>query len=337
MTFQLGALKICTGSLVEQNNFVRQFLLVVSVVLASAVWAADKKNILLIAGLPSHSPGEHEHNAGIQLLAAGLNQAVSDLVKVNFTLNGEWPSDSQIAAADTIVIYSDGGGKHPALPHLNQLAKKMSRGCGFVCLHYAVEPAYERAGWLSVDGKPVSPPPAGRFSVGKGVKEFKDWLGGYFELYHSVNPHWTADFKSLPDHPISQGVKAFSSRDEWYFHMRFKDNMEGVTPVLVSNVPSEIISSDNGSYIGNPDVRREVLEEKKPQIVAWAVSRNDGGRGFGFCGGHYHSGWANDNQRMLVLNAILWTAKVEVPLSGVSTKFSEVELAANQDRKAQRR
>ena len=315
----------------------RRFILILTVSFTSVVCATDKKNVLLIAGLPSHGVGEHEHNAGIQLLAAGLKQAVPDLVNVNVSLNGEWPSDEQITLADTIVIYSDGGGKHPALPHLDQLAKKMSSGTGFVCLHYAVEPAYKSAGWLSVDGKPVSPPPAERFSVGRGAKEFKDWLGGYFELFYSVNPHWTADFKSLPDHPISRGVKSFSSRDEWYFHMRFKDKMEGVTPILVSNVPFEIISSNNGPYIGNPDVRREVLEEKKPQIVAWAVSRNDGGRGFGFCGGHYHAGWANDNQRMLVLNAILWTAKAEVPLSGVSTKFSEAELVANQDKKAQRK
>jgi len=316
---------------------VRPFLLIILVSLATCLCAADKKNVLLIAGSPSHGPGEHEHNAGVQLLAAGLKQAVPDLVNVSFSLNGEWPSDEQVSSADTIVIYSDGGKKHPALPHLGQLAKKMSAGCGFVCLHYAVEPAYERAGWLSVDGKPVSPPPVGRFSVGQGSKEFKEWLGGYFEHYYSVNPHWTADFKSLPNHPISRGVKSFSSRDEWYFHMRFKDNMEGVTPILISSVPSEMISDKDGDYVGNPDVRKEVLEEKKPQIVAWAVSRNEGGRGFGFCGGHYHSGWANDNQRMLVLNAILWTAKAEVPVGGVVTKFSEVELAANQDKKPVRK
>lgn len=304
---------------------------------AVVIYAADKKNVLLIAGLPSHGPGEHEHNAGMLLLASGLKQAVPDLVNVTVTLNGEWPSSDQIASADTIVIYSDGGNKHPALPHLEQLSPKMAKGCGFVCLHYAVEPAYERAGWLSVDGKPVSPPPPERFSTGRGAKEFKEWMGGYFEAYYSVNPHWTPDFKSLPDHPISRGVQPFSLNSEWYFHMRFKDKMEGITPILVSDVPAKIIRSKDDDHGGNPDVRREVLEEKKPQILAWAVSRNDGGRGFGFTGGHYHSGWADDNQRMLVLNAILWTAKAEVPLSGVTTKFSEAELAANQDKKEPRK
>ena len=42
---------------------------------------------------------------------------------------------------NTIVMYADGGGGHPALQgdHLAQLGKEMKRGAGFVCLHYAVE------------------------------------------------------------------------------------------------------------------------------------------------------------------------------------------------------
>ena len=47
---------------------------------AAALGAADKKNVLLIAGKPSHPSGEHEHNAGIQLLASGLKQGAADLV-----------------------------------------------------------------------------------------------------------------------------------------------------------------------------------------------------------------------------------------------------------------
>jgi hypothetical protein len=254
-------------------------------------------------------------------------------VDVEVSLGGKWPSDEAVAKADTIVIYSDGGGGHPALPHLDQLAKKMAAGAGFVCLHYAVEPAYERAGWLSVDGKPVNPPPAGRSSTGKGAREFKDWLGGYFEQHWSVNPHWLADFKSLPDHPASRGVKPFATTDEWYFNMRFRDGMTGVTPLLAALAPEATMKRGEGAHAGNPDVRKAVLEEKKPQVVAWAVERQDGGRGFGFTGGHFHKGWANDSQRTLVLNAIVWTAKAEVPAAGVASKFTDEELAANLDPK----
>jgi hypothetical protein len=299
---------------------------------ASFLGAEEKKNVLFIAGRPSHGPGEHEHNAGVQLLAAGLVQSASDLVNVDVSLNGQWPSDERVAKADTIVIYSDGGNGHPALPHLEQLSKKMAAGCGFVCLHYAVEPAYTKAGWVDASGKAVNTPPPGRSSTGKGAAEFKDWLGGYFEQFYSVNPHWQADFKSLPDHPISRGVQPFSTSDEWYFHMRFRDGMEGVTPILSAIAPPETMKRGMGPHEGNPDVSKSV-EDKEPQVVAWAVQRKDGGRGFGFCGGHYHKGWANDNQRTLVLNGIVWTAKATVPEKGVVTKFTQEQLDANLDPK----
>src|SRR4051812_11162909 len=189
--------------------------------LTASVFAADKKNVLLLAGRPSHGAGEHEHNAGVQLLAKCLDQGAADLVQTKFHLNAEWPSAEELGKADTIVIYCDGGGGHIAVTgdHLQQLDKEMKRGCGLVCLHYAVEPAYEKDNWP--EGEKVPPPNRG--SKGKGAKEFLDWLGGYFEQNWSVNPHWQANFKDLPKHPITSGVKPFSTSDEWYYHMRFRD------------------------------------------------------------------------------------------------------------------
>src|SRR6478735_3419913 len=121
----------------------------VLVALTAAGFAADKKNVLFIAGRPSHGAGEHEHNAGVQLLAKCLEQGAADRVVPSFKLNGEWPSAEELGKADTVVIYSDGGGGHVALQgdRLQQLDKEMKRGCGFVCLHYAVEPAYEKDNW----------------------------------------------------------------------------------------------------------------------------------------------------------------------------------------------
>jgi hypothetical protein len=302
--------------------------------------AADaKRQVLLIAGKPSHGPGQHEHNAGVQLLAKCLKEGAADKVDVQLSLNGQWPEDAALSKADTIVIYSDGGNGHPALPHLAQLDSAMKRGCGIVCLHYAVEPAFQKVGWPEPengpDGKPVKQtPPPGRSSDGAGSKEFLQWLGGYFEQFWSVNPHWEANFKAFPKHPISNGVKPFSTNDEWYYHMRFRPGMQRVTPILSDVPPKSTTERGEGSHGGNPEQKREVLEELKPQHVAWAVDREDGGRGFGFTGGHFHKGWGNDDQRRLVLNAILWTAKAEVPEQGVASKVSEEELQANLDPKA---
>ena len=61
--------------------------------------------------------------------------------------------------------------------------------------------------------------------------------------------------------------------------------------------------------------------------------RPDGGRGFGFTGAHFHNNWANDDFRKLVLNAILWVAKADVPKGGVKSQVTEEMLAQNLDAK----
>lgn len=279
--------------------------------IASAAFAADKKVVVMIAGKPSHGPGQHEHNAGVLLFKKCLEQGAADAVEIKHHLNGEWPSADELAKADTVVIYSDGGGGHPALQedHLQQLDKEMKRGCGLVTIHYAVEPTIE-----------------------KGNKEFIEWMGGCFEINWSVNPHWDASFKELPAHPVTSGVKPFGTLDEWYFHMRFRKGMQGVTPILSDVPPDTTMSRPDGTHSGNPAVR-EAVAKKEKQHVAWAAEREGGGRGFGFTGGHFHQGWANNDQRKLVLNAILWAAKAEVPANGVESTVTEEDLKANLDLK----
>ena len=58
------------------------------------------------------------------------------------------------------------------------------------------------------------------------------------------------------------------------------------------------------------------------------------GRGFGFTGGHNHNGWQQDDQRRVVLNAIVWIAGLDVPANGVPSKTpTDEEMAANLDKK----
>ena len=108
-----------------------------------------------------------------------------------------------------------------------------------VCLHYAVEAPKGPAG-----------------------DKFLEWIGGYFETDWSVNPHWTAKFSSLPEHPITRGVKPFEINDEWYYHMRFREGMRGVTPILTDLPPAETLSRPDGSHSGNPHVRAAIGAEK---------------------------------------------------------------------------
>ncbi len=280
---------------------------VVGVILATSsnVTAAEKHNILLIAGNPSHGYGSHEHYAGLKVLEESLN-ASSDSVHV--TVVRGWPDDkSLVDTADSIVIYCDGGERHLAIPHLEALRTKLATGCGFACLHYAVE---------------VPKGPVG--------DDFLNFLGGYFETHWSVNPHWVGDFKTLPEHPITQGVKPFATNDEWYFHMRFNPTAK-VTPILAAVAPEDTMRRPDGPHSGNPDVRKSVAAGE-PQVVAWAFERAGGGRSFGFTGGHYHWNWGNENVRRLVTNAIRWTAGDEVPDSGSKLQAAPMQkLLENQD------
>jgi len=271
--------------------------------------AANKK-IVFLAGGPSHGAGHHEHRAGCLLLQACLD-AVPGL-RTEVHTNG-WPADPEAAFAgvDAIVLYSDGGGGHPFLQdgRLAAVGALMRRGVGLALLHYAVEPTRER-----------------------GQQQFLEWIGGAFEQHWSVNPTWEADFRSLPDHPISRGVRPFRLRDEWYFHMRFRDGLQGVTPILSAVPPAATVNRPDGPHSGNPAARAAV-QRGEPQPLAWACERADGGRGFGFTGGHFHTNWGHADFRKTVLNAILWVAKVDVPANGLECALGPDALRRNLDDK----
>lgn len=261
--------------------------------------------IVLIAGPRSHSYGSHEFNAGCMLLSDCLQQAMPTLQTV-VCKNG-WPADGAVLEdADTIVLFADGGGGNPIMPHLEQMDRLMKKGVGFVCLHYAVQ-----------------------VPKGKSGEYFKSWLGGYYETYWSVNPHWNAQFKSLPEHPTTRGVHPFQIEDEWYYHMRFRDGMQGVTPILSAIPPDATRRRPDGPHSGNPAVRARM---GMPETLAWACQRSDGGRAFGFTGGHWQWNWASNDFRTLVLNAIIWTSGLDVPAQGVVTRTPTLEqLQANLD------
>lgn len=269
-----------------------------------------KKKALLIAGNPSHGFGAHDHLSGCSLLAKLLNQSGLPIEAEVFSVQKQgWPSQEQLEAADTILIYSDGGGGHPFNAHLQQLNELTAKGKGIVCIHYGVET-----------------------TAGPNGNAFLNWIGGFFEPHWSVNPHWVANYKKLPNHATTRGVKPFSTNDEWYYHMRFLENMQGVTPILTDLPPKESLDRPDGPHSGNPDVRRAVLELKEPQHMAWARQRPDGGRGFGTSGGHVHWNWGNDQFRKLILNAIVWTAGLDVPAEGVPEgKVTVEDLLQNHD------
>ncbi|HEY3840275.1 MAG TPA: ThuA domain-containing protein [Bryobacteraceae bacterium] len=266
---------------------------------------AAPREILLIAGPPSHTRLAHEQNAAAMLFARFLNQVPG--IHATVSKSG-WPSDeSLVAKADAIWMFCDGGEKHLIAQddHTAEMQAAAHRGAGMMFYHYGVEPPDKSL-----------------------HQEFLDWIGGYFELRYSVNPIWDADFASLPKHPITRGVTPFKLKDEWYYNIRFRPGMQGITQILVSTPPASSLSRPDGPHEGNPDVRAKVGQ---PQCMMWAYERPDGGRGVGFTGGHFHLNLGDDNFRKLVLNALVWVAKGEVPANGVASHVTQEELMQNLD------
>lgn len=271
----------------------------------------DAKRVVFISGKPSHGPMDHEHRAGNMLLAKRLNAAKVGVEAIVLPDVGYPKDPSVLGGAATIVIFCTGHENHLLNPNLEAFDALMKNGTGVVMIHWATEA-----------------------QIGMPAKKFLEWMGGFCDLNWSVNPHWKPNFKSFPDHPISNGVKPFSIHDEWYYHMRFVGDLEGVTPILSDLPPPETLKRRDGARSGNPHVRKAV-KNGESQHVAWAYQRPDGkGRGFGFTGAHNHESWQNDMFRKVVLNAILWTAHVEVPENGVASETpSEEELKQNLDDK----
>jgi type 1 glutamine amidotransferase len=258
------------------------------------------KRVLLIAGRQSHAAGDHEFFAGTAIMVNLLKQSPN--VFPIMARDG-WPKNEKLFdTADVILMYMDGRGGHPVVQgkRMELVQKQIDRGAGWVNLHYAVD-------YLPQHGKTVL-----------------GWMGGYYEPNYSINPHWDANIRSLPKHPITRGVKPFTLRDEWYYGMRFVEDMKNVTPIL------QAVPPDNTRGTEYTKGRKGEIE-----TMAWAYERDDKakGRGFGFTGGHFHRNWADENFRRVVTNAILWCAKEDVPEAGAPVKFDAADLNVNLDRK----
>ena len=283
---------------------------------AGGLSAAEKKKLVLIAGSPSHPPLMHEFRAGCLLMQQCLKDVENLEVEVH--VNG-WASDeATLDTADAIVIFADGGGRHPALQkdRMGRLDALVKKGVGIGCMHYGVE----------------VPPD-------KGAKEMVSWIGGRYENMFSCNPIWEPSFEKFPSHPVTQGVQPFQIKDEWYFNMRFVGDIAGnepseqdgmkFTPILIGK-PSDDVR--DGPYVHPKGPYPHIISSKgRSESMLWVVERTDGGRGFGFTGGHFHLNWGNDDFRKVVLNTLVWLVQLDVPEDGVASEVKEHQLRANLD------
>lgn len=252
------------------------------------------------------------------LLLARCLKAVAGLeVEVH---DGGWlRSDEALEGANAVAIFADGGAGHPLLEAdrlatISTLVDQHRLGLGL--MHYAVE-----------------------LPDGDGADRVDAWIGGHYQDQVSCNPIWEARVERLPEHPVARGVTPFSMTDEWYFNIQFDDLVADgsgsreragrITPILVAT-PSDQVR--RGPYVYPQGPYPHILAASgRRETLMWVSERHDGGRGFGLTGGHFHSNWANDAFRKVVLNALVWISGVEVPADGASSTLTSDDLSCNLD------
>jgi type 1 glutamine amidotransferase len=261
--------------------------------------AADesKIDVLIVVGPSTHPPGSHEVSAGGEVLKRCL-ETMSNVQRVKASVVHEWPSAPELrASVRSLVFLGDffpPGRMKDSKQILDDIQRMADRGCGIACLHYAT----------GLGGQDVAP---------DGDHPLLRWIGGYFanrscphhESFAKIFERATIE-KSAPDHPICRGWKPFTLRDEPYYNNYFgKDGKpaNNVTMIAHSMLP--------------PD-------SPKLESVGWCVERRDGGRGFGLVMPHFYKNWSVDDLRMLILNGVVWTAKMEIPAEGVKSSLDDL-------------
>ncbi len=111
----------------------------------------------------------------------------------------------------------------------------------------------------------------------------------------------TSQLKQLrPDHPICRGWNDYEIRDEFYLNPQITDEAQ---PLL------------------------QVSTKGQEVIVGWAYERPAGGRSYATTLGHFYDNFQREEFRRTIVNAVLWTARQDVPPDGARVHLSEAELA----------
>ena len=299
-------------------------LLVAAASVASLETQTRNTRIVIIAGRPSHPPGMHEFRAGSLLLQkalAGVKGVTVDVIPMGWpkkTVDGKEVDDhAALDGADAVFIYADGGRNHPAIQNdrVQVIDALATKGVGLAFGHYGVE-----------------------VPVGEPAAAMHRWVGGYYETNYSANPMWAPNFEKFPSHPVTRGVGPFATHDEWYFNMRWTADEKRKSRIqsLLVATPSEDVR--DGPYVSPPGPYDHIIADKgREETMMWVFERPDGGRSVGFTGGHTHATWGDVNQRRIVLNALLWIAKVDVPSRGVVDTIAAEDLTVNLDPKPPRK
>ena len=128
-----------------------------------------------------------------------------------------------------------------------------------------------------------------------GTKDARH-IAGFLELFGGCHGGDDRKYKVVdtrvmrpaPDHEIVRGIGDFEIHEEFYYSLKFVDAANHVEPILQAEI------------------------EGKQETVSWAWQRSDGGRSFGFSGGHFHENWKREEYRKLFKQGVLWTLSIKI-------------------------
>jgi type 1 glutamine amidotransferase len=155
------------------------------------------------------------------------------------------------------------------------------------------------------------------WGTGAETPEGGPWLqamGGWFNAEGDGFSRYLVQTSRLrqtdPGHPVCRGWSDFDLREEYYFDLCF---LPGARPLM------------------------ETVIEGKNYPIGWVYERrhSQGGRSFGFVGGHFHDNFGIKAFRQAVVNGILWTAHVDVPENGAPIAITpkDMELPAEEPKR----
>ena len=105
-----------------------------------------------------------------------------------------------------------------------------------------------------------------------------------------------------PEHPILAGCRPLDLHEELYFKLKRPQRQTNFTPLINARI------------------------EGQDHTVAWAWTRPDGGRSFGYSGLHFHENWRHELYQRMIAQSVLWTLKREIPKDGLKLFVSDADL-----------
>ncbi len=279
----------------------RFFAAIACLLIASTTNALAETNatkVLIVVGPSNHPPGSHEPAAGARVIEHCLEN-MENRKPIQADVIHEWPTDGKgLDHYASIVFIGDqfpGERLKESERAMKDIAAMMKRGCGIVCIHYGVGLGNDD---VATDGD----------------HPLLHWMGGYFATRCDHHQSKARIYPAAriepadPRHPIANGWKPFTLRDEPYINNYFGPNHNHLLPGAFA-VATSMLPPDNPSR----------------EIIAWGVNRPDGGRGTGITLPHFYKNWELEPLRKFILNAITWTAHQEVPNEGIQTSLPDLK------------